>query len=291
VTFDRTPDGDLYRKVTETNGTATAIRYGAGNLILDDSGVATSQTLLIGALLATLDLVDPGQSGYRLTTLQGGHALLALDAQGQAQNLSTPSLYGPWGEPINPPAADPEKPLYGWQAANLLETAGGLVLMGERTYLPALGRFTSLDPVFGGGINGYNYASNDPINNNDPNGTDSTTIIVVAGGSSGGILGGLLYFAKATQASTPPPQVASGPRPRSQSDPVNYAGSDDPAAIDRSDPNFVSVQEPPNDIAALNEEIANGKFDGVPEGEITATTVTDEFGIETIVFDVAEALL
>jgi len=170
VSFERTPDGDLYRKVTETNGSATAIRYAAGNLILDDSGVATSQTLLIGALLATLDLADPGQSGYRLTTLQGGHALLALDAQGQAQNPATPSLYGPWGEAINPPAADPDRPLYGWQAANLLETTAGLVLMGERTYLPALGRFTSLDPVFGGGINGYNYAGNDPINNNDPNG-------------------------------------------------------------------------------------------------------------------------
>ena len=48
--------------------------------------------------------------------------------------------------------------------------------MGERAYLPALGRFTSLDPVFGGGINGYNYANNDPINNNDPNGTLSQSV-------------------------------------------------------------------------------------------------------------------
>jgi hypothetical protein len=57
-----------------------------------------------------------------------------------------------------------------------LETTAGLVLMGERAYLPDLGRFTSLDPVFGGGINAYNYANNDPINNNDPNGSLSQSV-------------------------------------------------------------------------------------------------------------------
>ena len=106
VRFDRTPNGELYRKVT-TDGTATAIRYAANNLILDDSGKATSQTVLIGNLLATLDLGAPTQSSYTLTTLQGGNALLALDAAGSVQNAASPSLYGPWGEAIHPSTGRP----------------------------------------------------------------------------------------------------------------------------------------------------------------------------------------
>ncbi len=176
VQFERTPDGDLIRKVSDDGSSATEIRYASGNLILDDSGTPTNQTASIGNLLVNLNLSDPNQSGYTVTSLQGGNALIGLDAVGIPQNLDAPSLYGPWGDVINPPAVDPARPNFGWQAGNQLESVAGLVLMGKRTYLPDLGRFTSLDPVYGGGINGYNYADNDPINNNDPNGTLSLNI-------------------------------------------------------------------------------------------------------------------
>lgn len=172
VAFDRLPDGDLYRKTT-TNGSDTTIRYALNGLILDESGNATSQTVAIGPLLANFDLTTPSASDYTVITLQYGNALLRLDSTGAPQNLDKPTLYSPWGEAINAPASDPARPLYGWQAANLLETNLGLVQMGERTYLTGLGRFTTLDPLFGGGINGYNYGNNDPINNNDPNGKSS----------------------------------------------------------------------------------------------------------------------
>lgn len=36
--------------------------------------------------------------------------------------------------------------------------------MGVRSYVPAMGRFTSLDPILGGSANGYEYAMEDPIN-------------------------------------------------------------------------------------------------------------------------------
>ena len=175
MTFDRTPDGSLYRKTTTTGGTATSIRYAAGNLILDDGGAPTSQTVILGTLIATLDLTDPGDTFYTVTNLQNGNALLDLDEhRPAAEHRQRRPSTAPAARRSTRPHADPARPLYGWQATNRLETNLGLVQMGERSYLTPLGRFTSVDPVFGGGLTPYSYATNDPINNNDPNGTLST---------------------------------------------------------------------------------------------------------------------
>jgi hypothetical protein len=47
----------------------------------------------------------------------------------------------------------------------------GIIQMGGRGYVPALGRFISVDPVQGGSANAYDYADADLVNNFDLGGT------------------------------------------------------------------------------------------------------------------------
>jgi RHS repeat-associated protein len=53
--------------------------------------------------------------------------------------------------------------------------ASGVIQMGERAYVPEIGRFTSVDPVAGGSANAYDYADQDPVNGTDLGGTTSST--------------------------------------------------------------------------------------------------------------------
>mgnify|MGYP000167914488 CR=1 FL=1 len=50
--------------------------------------------------------------------------------------------------------------------------------MGVRSYVPEMGRFTSLDPVSGGSANAYDYAFQDPINVVDVDGRCPWCVVV-----------------------------------------------------------------------------------------------------------------
>lgn len=62
---------------------------------------------------------------------------------------------------------------YGWLGEHQRETdtVTGIVLMGVRLYLPAMGRFLQVDPEPGGGDNDYDYCGQDPVNCVDLDGT------------------------------------------------------------------------------------------------------------------------
>ncbi len=74
-------------------------------------------------------------------------------------------------------------------AGGLYDNSSGLVRFGARDYDPETRRFLTKDPLrpgFGGDINAYRYALNDPINKIDPNGLWA----IVIGGGFSGVFGG-----------------------------------------------------------------------------------------------------
>jgi RHS repeat-associated protein len=70
----------------------------------------------------------------------------------------------------NPRVASSRK--YGWlgSAGRRSMLDSGVIQMGARSYVPAMGRFTTVDPVAGGSANDYDYANADPVNGFDLDG-------------------------------------------------------------------------------------------------------------------------
>lgn len=179
VEFARSSEGSIIgRSTTDAQGTGT-IRYASQGLVLDDQGRVLAQ----GFELPGGVLVSRGSDGaltWTHTSLSGDRFFVLNDAGAQVGSVSG---YSPFGEQIigeKPVASDVS---VGWQATNSADSLGmttGLVVMGQRVYVPSLGRFIQIDPVVSGSANSYDFANQDPTSFKDPTGRaaeDSTWLI------------------------------------------------------------------------------------------------------------------
>jgi RHS repeat-associated protein len=129
----------------------------------DDSGNWTRYVPGIGGLGA----IQSSTEGIdlQLSDLQGN--IIGTVPYGGAETLAFLDGATEYGVPKGG-----SPPKYSWQGSSQLSTemASGVVNMGARTYVPAIGRFMQTDPIPGGSANAYAYVKGDPVGESDPSG-------------------------------------------------------------------------------------------------------------------------
>lgn len=157
--YDGSGDRPAWTRTTDVEGGSRITRYvdgPTGDLTMTTSGEGGRVLMLTdlhGDVQASLPISD-GASEADWAHL----AFSASDEYGNPTPLTTALALD------KPPAVS------NWHAAGQRQnTRLGTILMGARTYLPALGTFTTPDPVPGGNTTTYTYPQ-DPINQQDLNG-------------------------------------------------------------------------------------------------------------------------
>jgi RHS repeat-associated protein len=139
-----------------------------------------SWTLDVDGGVSTVTRYVNGGGGLLATQVIGGVVSFPLYsphgdvwATTDAAGLVTATFsYDEYGNSLQPATGDGGVDRYGWLGRQQREwdPDAALTLMGVRGYDPTLGRFLSVDPVYGGSANAYDYVGGDPINSYDLDG-------------------------------------------------------------------------------------------------------------------------
>jgi RHS repeat-associated protein len=126
------------------------------------SGTWTRNITGIGGELAAIQ-PSSGEASLQLTNLHGD-AVATASLSPTAKEPTAKFEFNEFGIPKSGSAGR-----FGWLGGKQRRTElpSGVIQMGVRSYIPALGRFLTPDPVPGGSANAYDYANQDPINQFD----------------------------------------------------------------------------------------------------------------------------